>query len=403
MNLKEAPYAWVVVWATFVSLAVIFGVAYSFAAFFDSFALEFSAKRADVALVFGLTGLIYFAFGGVGGMLSDRFGARLICSLGMLCIGVGLLLTSFAQSLNAVYLFYSIGIGVGIALAYTPAIGNVQPWFTARRGLASGIASSGIGLGTLVVPLLAAMAIAALEWRVALRVMSAGVMVVGLGSTLLLRRAQAPVKGDGVGGADALQTANRTKPTLPGATLAQALKDKRFWWFYLFTFTAAPTMFIPFAHVSASARDIGISDANAVGLVGLIGIGSLVGRFAISALADRVGRTLTLTLMQVSMATTYLLWIGSGGYPALAVFALWFGLSYGGIVSLMPAICMDLFGARAVAGIIGTLYTGAAVGNLLGPVAAGAVFDRMGSYHPVLWFCVALSAVSVYASTRIRN
>ena len=387
--MKEAPYAWVVVWATFVSLAIIFGVAYSFAAFFDSFAAEFSAKRADVALVFGLTGLIYFAFGGVGGMLSDRFGARLICSLGMLCIAVGLLLTSFAQSLNAVYLFYSVGIGAGIALAYTPSIGNVQPWFTARRGLASGIASSGIGLGTLLVPLLAAMWIASMEWRMALRVMSGAVIVVGLGSTLLLKRAQ-------------LVPRNASTPP-PGLTLGQALKDKRFWWFYLFTFTAAPTMFIPFAHVSASARDIGISDANAVGLVGLIGIGSLVGRFAISALADRLGRTLTLTLMQVSMATTYLLWIVAGGYPSLAVFALWFGLSYGGIVSLMPAICMDLFGARAVAGIIGTLYTGAAVGNLLGPVAAGAVFDRMGSYHPVLWFCVALSVVSVYASTRVRN
>ena len=387
--MKETPYAWVVVWATFVSLGVIFGVAYSFAAFFDSFAAEFAAKRADVALVFGLTGLIYFALGGVGGMLSDRFGARLICSLGMLCIATGLLLTSFAQSLNGVYLFYSVGIGAGIALAYTPSIGNVQPWFTTRRGLASGIASSGIGLGTLLVPLLAAMLIASMEWRVALRVMSAAVILVGLSSTVLLKPAHLPHR-------------NASSP-LPGLTLAQALKDKRFWWFYLFTFTAAPTMFIPFAHASASARDIGISDANAVGLVGLIGIGSLVGRFAISALADRLGRTLTLTLMQVSMAATYLLWIGSGGYPSLAVFALWFGLSYGGIVSLMPAICMDLFGARAVAGIIGTLYTGAAVGNLLGPVAAGAVFDRMGSYHPVLWFCVALSVVSVYASTRVRN
>jgi MFS family permease len=389
---KDDPYAWVVVWATFVSLAVIFGVAYSFAAFFDSFAAEFSAKRADVALVFGLTGLIYFAFGGVGGMLSDSFGARLICSLGMLCIAAGLLMTSFAQTLNAVYLFYSVGIGAGIALAYTPAIGNVQPWFTARRGLASGIASSGIGLGTLLVPLLAAVLIASMEWRMALRVMSGAVIVVGLGSTVLLKRAQIADVGP------------RNSPTaLPGLTLAQALKDKRFWWFYLFTFTAAPTMFIPFAHVSASARDIGISDANAVGLVGLIGIGSLVGRFAISALADRLGRTLTLTLMQVSMASTYLLWIASGGYPSLTVFALWFGLSYGGIVSLMPAICMDLFGAQAVAGIIGTLYTGAAVGNLLGPVVAGAVFDRMGSYHPVLWSCVALSVVSVYASTRVRN
>ena len=127
-------------------------------------------------------------------------------------------------------------------------------------------------------------------------------------------------------------------------------------------------MFVPFAHVSAAARDLGIDDALAVGLVGLIGIGSLVGRFVIGALADRIGRGKTLVLMQLSMGASYLLWYAAGGYTALALFALWFGLSYGGIVSLLPALCMDLFGARAVASIIGTLYTGAALGNLLGPV-----------------------------------
>ena len=160
-------------------------------------------------------------------------------------------------------------------------------------------------------------------------------------------------------------------------------------------------MFIPFAHVSAAARDLGIADARAVGLVGLIGIGSLIGRFAIGALADRMGRTLTLALVQASMGLAYLLWNAAGGYAALAVFALWFGLSYGGIVSLLPALCMDLFGARAVSSIIGTLYSGAAVGNLLGPVAAGAVFDRTGSYAPVIWACIALSAVATLASARL--
>ena len=83
------------------------------------------------------------------------------------------------------------------------------------------------------------------------------------------------------------------------------------------------------------------------------------------------------------------------------MFSLWLGLSYGGIVSLLPAICMDLFGARAVASILGTLYTGAALGNLLGPVAAGAVFDRAGSYAPVLWACVALCGLSALAAARL--
>ena len=121
----------------------------------------------------------------------------------------------------------------------------------------------------------------------------------------------------------------------------------------------------------------------------------------IGTLADRIGRTLALSLMQASMGLSYLVWFGAGGFPALAFYAVWFGISYGGIVSLMPALCMDLFGARAVAGIIGTLYTGAAVGNLLGPVVAGAVFDRSGSYTLVIWSCIALSTVATITSARL--
>jgi MFS family permease len=163
---------------------------------------------------------------------------------------------------------------------------------------------------------------------------------------------------------------------------------------------AAPAMFIPFAHLSAAARDIGVTAAQAVGLVGLIGIGSLTGRFAIGAVADRVGRPLTMVLTQASLGASMLLWWGAAGYPALAVFALWMGLSYGGIVSLMPALCMDLFGARAVSSIIGTLYTGAALGNLAGPWVAGWVFDARGSYAGVIVGCALLSALSTLAARR---
>ena len=390
----ESSYAWVIVWATFVCLALIFGVSYSFAAFFKSFGAEFAAQRADVSLVFGLTGLVYFSLGIAGGMLADRFGPRVVCGTGMAVIAGSLVAASFASSLQAVYWSYGVGIGVGIALVYTPSIGNVQPWFTTRRGLAGGIASSGIGLGTLVVPLLVSAAIVAYDWRIAMRLMAVGVLVLGLLATGLLKRpALAPSSTAG--------TANSGQSTPPGKTLAQALRDKRFWWFYAFTLAAAPVMFIPFAHVSASARDLGIDEARAVGLVGFIGIGSLLGRFGIGALADRLGRTLTLNLMQVSMGASYLLWWAAGGYPALAVFALWMGLSYGGIVSLMPAICMDMFGARAIAGIVGTLYSGAALGNLLGPVLAGRVFDQTGSYRWVIWICLAFSVLSALAGAQL--
>jgi MFS family permease len=385
--MKEAPYAWVVVWATFFALAIIFGVSYSFAAFFASFAGEFDAQRADVSLVFGLSGGVYFVFGAGAGMLADRFGPRAVTCTGMLLIAAGLLLCSFAGSMFTVYAAYGVGVGLGIALVYTPSIACVQPWFTQRRGLAAGLASAGIGAGTVAVPLIATAAIASLQWRDAMRALAAGVLVFGLCAAWLLRRAPA---------ASAARSGQ-----IPGLSLREALQDRRFWWLYLSIVLAAPSMFIPFAHVSAAARDMGIDAASAVGLVGLIGIGSLVGRFVIGALADRLGRTLTLLLMQASAGLAFLAWFSAASYPTLVFFALWFGLSYGGIVSLLPAICMDLFGARAVAGIIGTLYSGAALGNLFGPVLAGAVFDHVGSYVPVLWTCMGLSALAAAASARL--
>jgi MFS family permease len=377
----------VVVWATFVCLAVIFGVSYSFAAFFENFAKEFAAQRADVSWIFGLCGLVYFVLGAGGGMLADRWGPRLVCMTGMVFIAIGLFVTSLAQSLATVYLSYGLLVGLGIAFVYTPSIASVQPWFNKRRGLASGIASSGIGAGTLILPVVVSYLLAEVNWRVALQMMSAGVLLIGLSAGFLLKRAP--------------DLTGSTRGQLPGLSLSTALKTPAFKWLYMGTLLGAPVMFVPFAHISAAARDAGLPDAQAVGLVGLIGIGSLVGRFAIGWLADRLGRVRTLMLMQCLMGLSYLVWAGAQDRWMFALFALWFGLSYGSIVSLLPAICMDLFGGRAVSAIIGTLYTGAALGNLLGPVLAGQVFDMTQSYTLVIWITLGISALATYSCWRI--
>ena len=95
---------------------------------------------------------------------------------------------------------------------------------------------------------------------------------------------------------------------MAGASLGEAVRSRPFLWLYLMTMLGAPSMFIPFAHASAAARDLGIDDARAVGLVGLIGLGSLSGRFAIGALADRIGRPLTLIGATASLGLAYLAW-----------------------------------------------------------------------------------------------
>lgn len=383
----ESRKAWIMVWATFVCLAVIFGVSYSFAAFFESFAKEFSAQRADVSWIFGICGLIYFVLGAFGGMLADRFGPRLVCMAGMGLIALGLYVTSLAQSLDTIYLSYGLLVGLGIAFVYTPSIASVQPWFTKRRGLASGIASSGVGAGTLLLPVVVSVLLTRMPWREALQILSFGVLCVGLSAAFLLERA--PMQN------------GLAKGALPGLTLKEAVRSPSFQWLYMGALLGAPVMFIPFAHISAAARDAGVPEAQAVGLVGLIGIGSLVGRFAIGWLADRLGRVKTLMLMQALMGLSYLVWAGAHDRWLFALFAIWFGLSYGSIVSLLPAICMDLFGGKAVSAIIGTLYTGAALGNLLGPVVAGKVFDITQSYTMVIWITLGISAIATFSCWRI--
>ena len=383
----ESRKAWVIVWATFVCLALIFGVSYSFAAFFENFAQEFSAQRADVSWIFGLCGLVYFVLGALGGLLADRWGPRVVCMLGMALISVGLFWTSFAQSLSSIYLSYGVLVGLGIAFVYTPSIAAVQPWFTKQRGLASGIASSGVGAGTLLVPLAVSYLLIAVTWREALQVMALGVLVLGLAAAFFLKRAPSSIAG--------------VSGQISGMTLKEALRTPSFKWLYMGALFGSPVMFIPFAHISAAARDSGVNDSQAVALVGFIGIGSLVGRFAIGWLADRLGRVKTLMLMQCAMGLTYLIWAMASHQLAFSVFAVVFGLSYGSIVSLLPAICMDLFGGRAVSAIIGTLYTGAALGNLLGPVWAGRVFDVDQSYNFVIWITLGVSALASFCCSRI--
>ena len=120
-------------------------------------------------------------------------------------------------------------------------------------------------------------------------------------------------------------------------------------------------------------------------LLGVIGIGSTAGRFFLGGLADRMGRQLSLLLMFAGMALALATWVVSVNAWSLALFALVYGVFYGGWVAILPTIVMDYFGGRNVSGIIGILYTSVAFGTLIGPSAAGFAFDLSHSYTlPIL-------------------
>ena len=151
-------HGWFVVAGAFAVTFVGFGCAYTFSAFLESLQRDFGASRGSVSLVFSLAGFLYFGLGIVSGPLADRFGSRRLAVIGMLLTGLGLAAASFARSLVEVYAAYGLGVGIGVGCAYVPAVGAVQRWFVRRRGFASGLAVSGIGVGTLAMPPLATLA-----------------------------------------------------------------------------------------------------------------------------------------------------------------------------------------------------------------------------------------------------
>ena len=131
-------------------------------------------------------------------------------------------------------------------------------------------------------------------------------------------------------------------------------------------------------------------------LVGLIGGSSVVGRRALGTLADRLGALRLFLASFVVLAASHVIWLVAGdSYVLLATYALIFGLGYGGFIALAPAVVAEVFGLEGLGGMIGTLYTAAAVGSLSGPPVAGWLIDQWGDRAAILLALVMSIAASL--------
>lgn len=384
-------YGWIVVAAAFAITFVGFGSAYTFSAFVPSLQHDFGASRGSVSLVFSLAGFLYFALGVVSGPLADRWGARSLAIFGMVLVGAGLALASVARTIFEVYAAYGLGVGLGVGCAYVPAIGAVQRWFVKRRGFASGIAVSGIGVGTLVMPPLASSLIEIQGWRGAYLILGGLAATIGVGMSWFIANDPRD-KGTGPDGVPL--EIGEPVAARAGASVSEAIRSPQFAGLYAACLICSFGVFVPFVHLVPYALDHQIDQSAAVLLLGAIGIGSTIGRFFLGGVADRIGRQSFLLMMFIGMAAALAIWVFAASFWSLAAFALLFGLFYGGWVAILPAVVMDHFGGRNVSGIIGILYTSVAIGTLIGPSAAGFVFDMSHSYTLPILVSVAANVVA---------
>jgi MFS family permease len=214
------------------------------------------------------------------------------------------------------------------------------------------------------------------DWRFAFAVSSVGAGIVGLAGAMLMpglpQRLQTNVLQS-----VAQDIVAHQRQVEAGLT---AVSQYGFVLLYLGVLLLSIVVALPFAHLVATGSDLGLSRADALGLLGTIGLTSIAGRFLIGAVADIAGRRATFLVCAMSLAASMVVWAMAAAPAALHVFAILFGAGYGGFIALLPAFATDHFGGRSAGTVIGLLYTGRSIAVLGGPIAAGSAIEAWGGH-----------------------
>lgn len=392
---------WYIVGAVHVLLALIFGAAYSFGAFFSSLQENFDAGSFSTASIFSFTALIYYVVGVFSGAWSDRTSVRAVTATGIVLLALGFLASSLLSSSLALFLgAFCLLVGLGVGLVYVPAVSTIQRWFVVRRSHASGLALAGTGLGTLVGPMVAGWLMRHLSWQATMQVYAAVIALVGLAAAFSLRGRpeELGLHPDGI--AMASQAGARTQQ---GLSLVEASRQARFWWYFAAIFFGSIGIFLALVHINPYARQQGLSVTQANLLIGLIGVGNILGRLGLGRLGDRLGTLRFLVVLTVGLAVLCGLWGLAQGFVALAVFAVLFGAANGGCIALYPAVAATWFGTRHLGAILGALYIAVGIAAVAGGSVAGLLFDLYGSYTLSIVLagaCALLSAAAVLQAGR---
>src|SRR5215469_46373 len=320
---------------------------------------------------------LLYAGGLFSGALANRIGTHRVAGAGALIAGGSLITAGAVSTVWEADVTLGAGFGLGLAICYTPAVAAVQPWFDRNRGVASGIALSGTGLGTLVMPLISKWLIEDEGWRVALILIGFGVAGFGFLASNWIRR----------------------PPRLPATAWSQRssssfrelVRDPSFRWLYLGGFLSSLVLLVPIVHMIPHAIRVGVAPKDAAWLISILGVGSLVGRLVLGPVADRLGRQQTLGVLHVVLGGLFLVWTIKVGFLTLALFALAYGVCYGATIALRPAVIADYFAGPNLAAVTGLHYTSSVFGPLVGPAAFGYSIDLWNS--DLIASCVAAACL----------
>jgi len=387
-------YGWIIVAVSFVTLGLAFGVWYSFSVFFIAIIKDFGWNRAATSSIFSLFIICHYLSAAIVGILVDHFGPRWLIPAGALWLSGFLWLVSTSTTLTQFYLFYGLGTAIGISfIGFVPHAAMLPRWFVQRRGLAVGIAMSGIGIGMLIIPPLMEHIIQLHGWRSAYHILALLVLA-AIPLNIIFQRQGPEQLGIAADGKPTKKKISRKKQerqlvildrpwTETRWSATNAVRTRRFW------LLAAGFFFGPFAiqgtllHAVTCLVDGGLTLSKASSIFGLLGICSSGGKIFIGFLADHVTRETANSIGMATASLGILALLAVSLNPALfpALFAIGFGIGYGAAAPLFPSIAADLFQGPTFGRIFGLLSLFLGLGGASGAWVAGLIFDQTGSYQ----------------------
>jgi len=387
-------YGWIVVAASAAIICIGMGSLFSLGVFLKPMAESMGWSRGAISSV-ALLNWIAMGLGSfVWGALSDRIGTRAVAVAGGGLLGLGLVLSSQVQALWQLNLTFGVMVGFAVGAFYAPLTSTATKWFTARRGLAVGLVSSGIGVGILAIAPLARALTSAWDWRVALLVIGDLAWLVIVPVALLIREQPGDVGAAAMGGAAAR--------TGPDYSARQVLATPQFWAIAVTHFACCAAHSGPIFHMVTHATDQGIGPMAAATALGVSGLSSIAGRLGGGLLADRFGAKTTLLsglALQAVMIVLYLYVRELGPFYALAVV---FGVSYGGVMPLYALVTREYFGEKVMGAAYGGVFLISTLGMGLGSFAGGVLYDRLGSYTWLYAGSFAIGAAAVVLALTFR-
>jgi len=385
-------YGYVIVCVVFVILAVMWGTLYAFGVYFNALLADFGWTKAMTSGAFSLSVVFLALFAVIAGRLSDRFGPRVVLTVGGLLLGTGCLLMSRIETAWQLYLYYGVIIGVGMSTSFVPPASTVARWFVKRRGMMTGIAVSGLSVGTLVMPPFANWLISVYGWRTAYIVTGVTVLIAVVSAAQFLRRDPDEI-GQLPYGVNELED-RKTSPT--DFSLSEVVHTRQFWMLDVAVLFFGVSLGAVLVHIVPHSIGLGVSPANAALVLALVGGGGIIGRVVMGAVCDRIGNKPALVICFCALSTSLFSLLVAEELWGLFLFAIIFGFGYGGISALVSPMLAELFGLRSLGAILGlTASIGGDGGSAIGSVVAGYIFDVTGSYYRAYLICAVISAIGL--------